>query len=262
MKKSLLVLLAVLGVLVLNACSGETAESNLVGGLEVLGVTLSKEQTSEGPTATTTEFYPTDVIYLTVEIKGRPKEGVVSAEAYWKDQFIASVDVDLATVNEDVLISVGENTFAFINLTPTDPWPISDNYIFAVYINDEKMGDYSFSVIPPADAIPSVLDSVTLAKDVDQNYQPIDPTTTFLANEPVTLVANGDIGRDTWFSVLWTVSGDSLVDCNTIIKADQDYPDDGLFFSCQPETGWPVGEHSVTLYMNDELVGTYAFTIE
>jgi len=249
-------------VLLLSACGSDETSYTTVGGLEIVDVTYSKGITDGEPTTITDEFYPTETVYLTVDIHGRPESGVVSAEAYWNEQFISSVDIDLADVNSGVIMSVGENTYASITLTPSADWPISKNYKFLVSINGEKLGEYPFTVVPPEDAIPSVINAVSLSKDVDENFNPIDPTTTFAAPEPVFLVANGDFGRDTWFNIVWTVSGDSLVDCNTVIKADQDYPDDGLYFSCAPDTGWPAGEHNVTLYMNDELVGTYTFTVE
>lgn len=263
MKKFLPVILVSLSLMmVLSACSSDEPSYTTVGGLDVISVTYSKAITDGEPTTITNEFYPTETVYLTVDIHGRPESGIVSAEAYWNDQFVSSVDIDLADVNSGVIVSVGENTYVSITLTPDADWPISKNYTFFVTINGEKLGEYPFTVIPPADAIPSVIDTVTLAKDVDEYFNPIDSTTTFTATDPVFLVANGDFGRDTWFNVLWTISGESLVDCNTIIKADQDYPDDGLFFSCEPDAGWPTGEHNVTLFMNDELVGTYPFTVE
>jgi len=263
MKKNILIVfIALTLVLLLSACGSDETTYTTVGGLEIIDVTYSKGLTDGEPTTITDEFYPTDVVYLTVDIHGRPDSGVVSAEAYWNDQFISSVDVDLSDANSGVIMSVGENTYASITLTPTTDWPISKNYTFLVSINGEKLGEYPFTVVPPADAIPSVIDAVALSKDVDENFNPINPTTTFATMDPVFLVANGDFGKDTWFNILWTVSGDSLVDCNTVIKADQDYPDDGLYFSCAPDTGWPAGEHNVTLYMNDELIGTYIFTVE
>lgn len=263
MKKNIsIVFIALSLALLLSACGSDETTYTTVGGLEIIDVTYSKGLTDGEPTTITDEFYPTDVVYLTVDIHGRPDSGVVSAEAYWNDQFISSVDVDLADVNSGVVMSVGEDTYASITLTPSSDWPISKNYKFLVSINGEKLGEYPFTVVPPADAIPSVIDAVALSKDVDENFNPVNPTTTFAATDPVFLVANGDFGRDTWFNIMWTVSGDSLVDCNTVIKADQDYPDDGLYFSCAPDTGWPAGEHNVTLYMNDELIGTYPFTVE
>ncbi|NMB62768.1 MAG: hypothetical protein GYA18_10580 [Chloroflexi bacterium] len=264
MKKNLLVLACTLIVfaIILTSCGGGDSNITTVGGLKIIGTTYSKDYTDEGPVDLTDQFYPTDTVFLSVEIKGRPDTGTISAEAYWKDQFIDSVDVDLASVNSDVIISIGENTYVYVSLTPSNPWPISSHYKFMVSVNDERLGEFPFTVIPPADAIPSVVNSVTLAKDVDANFNAIDPTTVFQAADPVVLIAKGDFGRDTWFNVQWNIAGTETSDCDTVIKADKDYPDDGLFFSCAPETGWPDGDHNVTFFMNDELVGTYSFHIE
>ena len=264
MKKNLLALtcMALVLTIILTSCGGGDSSVTTVGGLKIVGVTYSKDYTDEGPADISDQFFPTDTVFLSVEIKGRPDSGIISAEAYWKDQFIDSVDVDLSNVNSDVIVSIGENTYVYVTLTPSNPWPISQNYKFVVNVNDEKLGEYPFTVIPPSDAIPSVINSVTLAKDVDASFNAINPTTDFLAAYPVILIAKGDFGRDTWFNVQWVIAGTDTTDCDTIIKADKDYPDDGLFFSCAPDTGWPSGDHNVTLFMNDELVGTYSFHVE
>jgi hypothetical protein len=264
MKKNWLALICVALTLtvILTSCGGGESNVTTVGGLKILGTAYSKDYTDEGPIDLTDQFYPTDTVFLSVEIKGRPDSGILSAEAYWKEQFIDSVEVDLASVNSDVIVSIGENTYVYVTLTPSNPWPISSNYKFVVSVNDERLGEFPFTVIPPADAIPSVVNSVTLAKDVDTNYNAINPTTAFQTADPVVLIARGDFGRDTWFTVQWNITGVETTDCDTVIKADKDYPDDGLFFSCAPDTGWPSGDHNVTLFMNDELVGTYSFNVE
>ncbi len=247
--------------LFLTACDSQESTTT-VGGLEIVRVTYSKEFTDEGPSNITSEFYPTDTICLTVEIKGRPEEGTVTTEAYWNDQFIDSVEVDLSSIESDETISVEKNTYASAQLTPAGSWPISKNYRFVVTINGESLGEYPFTVIPPADAIPTVIDTVTLAKGVDENFVAIDPTTEFAQNEPVVLVANGDFGKESWFRSEWILNGEAYEDCLTEIKSDQDYPDNGVYFSCIPETGWPVGNHSVTFSINDEEFGTYTFTVK
>jgi len=246
----------------LTSCGSGGAATITVGGLKIIGVTYSKDYNDKGPTSITDQFFPTDTVFLSVEVKGRPDNGTISAEAYWKDQFIDSVDIDLSDVNSGVFFSVGKNTYAYITLEPANPWPISPNYKFVITINGEKLGEYPFTIIPPSDAVPSVINTVTLEKDVDANVNAINPTTDFQAADPVVLIANGDFGRDTWFNIQWTITGTGITDCDTIIKADKDYPDDGLFFSCAPDTGWPSGDHNVTLFMNDKLVGTYSFHVE
>lgn len=54
------------------------------------------------------KYEPTSTVYLSTEIKGRPKSGKAKCKYYWKDEFTSEATVDLADVNAGVLLSVGE----------------------------------------------------------------------------------------------------------------------------------------------------------
>jgi hypothetical protein len=231
-------------------------------GIEVLEATfahgLGEQMEPVDPGA---DFYPDQTVYLSLKIKGRPKEGSVRAQFYWHDTFIAEASVDLADANSGVLFSIGEDTYAGYTLTHEQPFPLSDQYRAEVFYGDQPLGSYPFQVVPPAEAIPSQIKQVTLARDTDENYNPVDPTTTFAVDDTVNLVGRGDLGLDTWIQADWYVSG-QLDDAGTrSLTLSENAADTGFAFSFLPEGGWPSGEHFVVLTMNDQEVGRYTFTV-
>jgi len=232
-------------------------------GIKVLDVVfthgLSEEMQPQAPGA---DFQPDETVYLSVKIKGRPKKGDVTAQFYWHDQLIAEANVDLSDVNSGVLFSIGEDTYAGYTLSHEQPFPISAYYHATVLANDEAVDDYPFQVIPPQDAIATQISQVTLARDVDADYNPVDPTTIFTPTDTVNLVGLGDLGIDTWLQADWYVNGQLDEAGTRSLTLKENAPDTGFTFSYLPAEGWPVGEHSVTLTVNDEEVGRYSFSIE
>jgi hypothetical protein len=207
------------------------------------------------------DFSPDETVYLSVQIKGRPEEGLVIARFYWHDSSIAEASVDLADANSGLLFSIGEDTYAGYTLTHDEPFLVSDQYRAEVFYNDQPLGTYPFRVVPPAEAIPSQVTQVTLALGADENYNPVDPTTTFAPDQTVYLVGAGDLGLATWIQADWYVN-DQLDEAGTrSITLDQNIPGAGFSFSFLPEGGWPEGEHFVILTMNDQEVGRYSFTV-
>jgi hypothetical protein len=231
-------------------------------GIEILEATfahgLSDDMEPVNPSA---DFAGDETVYLSLKIKGRPKEGLVTARFYWRDTSIAEASVDLADVNSGLLFSVGENTFAGYTLTHENPFPVSDKYRADVFYNDQPLGTYAFRVVPPAEAIPSQVKQVTLAKGADENYNPVEPATTFATGETVYLVGRGDLGLDTWIQADWYVSGQLDEAGTRSITLQENASDVGFSFSFLPEGGWPSGEHLVVMTMNDQEVGRYSFTV-
>jgi hypothetical protein len=208
-----------------------------------------------------TDFLPGETVYLSVEIKGRPKEGTITARFYWHDSLIAAADVNLADANSGVLFSIGENTYAGYTLTHEQPFPLSDQYRAEVFYGDQALGSYPFRVVPPAEAIPTQITQVTLALGTDENYDPVDPTTTFAVDDTVNLVGHGDLGLDTWLQADWYVSGQLDEAGTRSLTLSENAADTGFAFSYLPEGGWPAGEHFVVLTVNDQEVGRYTFTV-
>ena len=232
-------------------------------GIQVLRATfahgLDEEMRPKDPGA---NFHPDETVYLSLEIKGRPKKGIVTARFYWHDQFIAKADVDLSSVNSGVLFSVGENTYAGYTLTHKKSLPISNSYHATVLYNDQHLGDYPFHVVPSAKAIATKVGAVTLARGADANYNPVNPTTTFHSTDAVYLVGRGDWGLGTWLQAEWYVNGKLDKTGTRSLTLKENAPDTGFDFSYLPKGGWPVGEHYVVLIVNDKEVGRYTFTVK
>jgi hypothetical protein len=233
------------------------------GAIEILEANfahgLSDEMQAIDPGS---EFQPDETIYLSLTIKGRPKEGAVTARFYWDEVYIAEASIDLADVNSGLLFSIGENTYAGYTLTHEQPFPIGDGYRADLFYNDQALGSYPFRVVPPADAIATVINSVTLARGADENYNPIEPTTQFSAADTVYLVGNGNLGLETWLQADWFVSGQLDEAGTRSLTLEENIENAGFAFSFVPEGGWPAGEHWVILAVNNEEIGRYSFTTQ
>jgi hypothetical protein len=231
-------------------------------GIEVLEATFA-HGLSEAmePVNPGTGFAPDETVYLSVEIKGRPKAGVVTSRFYLGDTLIVEGSVDLADVNSGLIFSVGENTYAGYSFTHTESLPLSDNYRADLFYDGAPLGSAAFQVVPPAGAIPSQITQVVLAKGTDADYNPVEPSTVFSSDQEVSLVGRGDLGVATWLEAEWYVGGE-LDDAGTrSLTLEENAQDVPFAFSFLPEGGWPVGEHWAVLIMNDEEVGRYAFTV-
>jgi hypothetical protein len=233
-------------------------------GVDVQDATFALDLDDEGRALDpVSDFAPDEKIYLVLTLKGRPT-GTMTGHFYRGDTSLGEADVALDDINSGVVFSIGENTFVNFWMAP-DPGSasrISDDYRIEVFYEDELVGSYPFSIVPPSDAIPSEVQDVTLARGVDSDYNPMDPSTTFGPDEDVYIVARGDAGLHSWFQVEWYVDGELDEAGTRSITAEENASGAGLYFSYVPEGGWPLGEHQVVLIMDDEEMGRYDFTIE
>ena len=128
--------------------------------------------------------------------------------------------------------------------------------------NDDR-GDYEYQIIPPADAIPSIIDTVIFAKGIDDASEPVEPNNIFSPQDTIFLFGYGDIGNLSTLQAEWIVSDEVIIeDCSAFLTADQNYSDDQFYFSCALVDGWPTGTHSVLLTMDDIEIIDESFTIE
>ena len=146
MKKRILIMIsaALLVLLALSACGTKAADTVVT----VKSVTLA-ENLNENyqPVNPKTQFLSTDTIYVSVDVAGRPKVGTLNGKFYYGDQLISEASLDFATVNQGVIMSVGEDTFAGFNLAPSQPWPVDTGYRFELFVNGAKFGDYPYQVV-------------------------------------------------------------------------------------------------------------------
>jgi hypothetical protein len=147
MKKTTFVRLGVLliAVLMLTACGGGAAKSTVVTVKSVaLAENLNSSYQAVNPK---TQFKATDTIYVSVDISGRPTTGTLNGKFFFGDQLISEATLDFATVNQGVIFSIGEDTFAGFHLVPSQPWPVGTGYHFDLSLNGTKTGSYPYAVI-------------------------------------------------------------------------------------------------------------------
>ena len=216
------------------------------------------------PTDVADSYTPEQEIYISVQLDGNPKEGIISSTFFYGDQEIADAQVDLAKARDEqgVIFVIGGDTYVGFTLSHDSPFPPSTHYRADIALDGELAGEYSFQVVPPEDAIPSKLLSATLSEDVNADtYEPYHPTDTFPADKPVFLAGRVDLGRGSTLGAEWYIDG-ALDDTATrILTSSEDSPDVPFYFTYLPENNWPEGKHKIILLLNDEPVGEYEFTI-
>jgi len=221
---------------------------------------LSENYLPVNPTST---FYPEEVINVSVSIPGRPKEGIMGAKFLYMDQLIAETSVDFAVENSDLLVSMGEQTFTGFFLTHDEPLYISPLYNVELLINGISAGKYAYSVIPPADAIPTVVRETIFASGVTDAIDPVDPKDVFSSSDAVHFIGQGDFGRLSYLQADWYLNGEEQIpDCTAGVPVDENLPDDRFYFSCELDAGWPDGTHSVVLTIDDVVVMEQTFSVE
>ncbi len=108
-----------------------------------------------------------------------------------------------------------------------------------------------------------------LAKDVKgDTFEPVDPTTTFLVDQPVThlVVTVANAPSDTRVKAVWTaVDVGGAAPANTKIDEAEvtlDASGTAHFTLSVPDSGmWPVGKYKVEVYLNDKLDRTLEYTV-
>jgi hypothetical protein len=145
MKKTNLVVISslVFLVLILTACGGASASKP-----SIKSVTFAEKlDTNQQAINPKTQFKPTDVIYVSVDITGRPKTGILNSKFFYGTQLITETSVDFASVNSGVIFSVGEDTFAGFSLVGNQAWPVTKDYHLELYLDGVKVGSYPYEVI-------------------------------------------------------------------------------------------------------------------
>lgn len=252
-------LLPILGILTIVAAvlsAGTPVEAK--ESIKIKKSTLSKVVTDNFQAKDiTTKFLGTETVYLLVQVKGRPKSGKVEARWSFRGEPVGTASVDLASVNKGLLFSFGEDTYAKFHLKPgADELYIGDSYSVEVFANGVSNGKSKFSIVPPASAIPSeVLEAYTSKTEGGPEVTKFAPT------DKVFLSFLGDFGTSTWLEGEWSVNGKVAPEGTRSIRVSDNNPEVDGSFSFLPKGGWPKGNHSIKLVMNDKLLGTFKFTV-
>lgn len=265
--KRCFIALFIIAVLITACGSGVTQtgqEPHGIDGIEIAGVVFAKNLTDEmEPETETTSFDPSEKVNVSVRINGRPKEGDISARFMYKDKLIAETSLDLSEINKGLGIFQGQDSFAGFTLTHVEPLYISSNYRVELLINGQPAGEYAFVIVPPADAVPTVIRRTEFARGVTALMDPIEPTTVFAPSDNVFFIGNGDFGKQSWLQAEWITNGIQLEQtCTKSIILKYNLEQDRFYFSCSLEDGWPVGTHVVRLTVDDVIVTEATFTVQ
>lgn len=248
-----LVSLCVLVVGVLPVAPAEAKDS-----IKVTKATFAREVTEKFEAkGVTTDFYAHETVNILLQIKGRPKKGVIEGRWTFGGDEIGKAKLDVASVNKGVLFSFGADTFAKFNFTPgPDGLIIGNTYAVQILINGVSNGSYSFSVLPPKDALPS-----KVSKAYTSKVEGGPEVKVFAPTDTVFVSFLGDFGITSWIQAEWSVSGklDPAGTRSLTLKENKKAVDGN--FSFLPAGGWPKGPHSVKIILNDKTVGKYTFNV-
>lgn len=247
------------GLAVALGASLLTAPTASAKGITISKATFAREVTKDFKAkGVTTKFQGNETVFLLLRVKGRPKSGKIEATWNFRGSSIGSASVDLSTVNKGLLFSFGEDTYAKFNFTPNakQALPIGTSYQVVVKTDGKPTGTYPFEIVPPPTAIPSKVAETMLSKSTTPT-----PSATFAPTDSVYLLFLGDFGIGTWLEAQWTVGGKVVPDATRSLTLEENKKGvDGNFYLLPPG-GWPKGQHSVTLFMNDRRIVTSSFTV-
>lgn len=159
MKRHVMLVLFLALVLVAAACGGGPEEPEAtpeVMVMEILEVTYAHGFDEEmAPIDPGNRYDPDETVYLSVKLKGNPKEGVIASRFFYEDQEITDVSLDLAQMYEEegLIFVVGGNTFVGFTLTHEEPFPPSDGYRADLSFNGAPAGSYDFVVVGSEDVV-------------------------------------------------------------------------------------------------------------
>jgi len=151
MRRSISLILLLALALLLASCGGSDApDQETPAKLEITEVTFAHGlDENMGPIDPGNTFQPDEPVYLAIKLKGKPKEGVVTARFMYGDQEIteASVDIAESLKEQGAILVIGGNTQVGFSLTHDNPFPVGDTYKAKVYLDGKPAGEYSFSVV-------------------------------------------------------------------------------------------------------------------
>ena len=110
---------------------------------------------------------------------------------------------------------------------------------------------------------PASIDSITLSRDIDSSYAPIDPAEVFPSGTSIVYVSikiNNMTPEDrltvTWY---YMETGEEL---NTNDYTTGETGSGYIGFSITSDNSFPSGNYNVEVYLNDELYETRGFSVE
>ena len=110
---------------------------------------------------------------------------------------------------------------------------------------------------------PLSIESITISKDIDEDFSPINPTDEFKAGTSIIYISVKVINMtpEDKLSVTWNYleTGDEI---NTTDFTPEDTGSGYIGFNVKVDQGFPSGSYNVQVYLNDELYKTLEFSVE
>lgn len=225
----------------------------------VFSRSLADNQT---PGEKTDTFLPDEPVYLSVELKSRPKSGVLSCRFLMESTAIGEAKVDLASTSKGALAVVGQSTFAGFHLAPGNPLPIGSMYRAELTLDEKVQGSFPFHISPPKGAIETKLKSTAFEKEVMGQRQPLEPEVELAPEDSVIFKGMADVGVSTWLRITWLVNGKADPKGTNSHTMEENKQDCGFSFTFRPDNGWPAGKHEVSLVINGKEVTRQPFTVK
>lgn len=225
----------------------------------VFSRSLADNQT---PGEKTETFLPDEPVYLSVELKGRPKSGTLGCRFLMESTTIGEAKVDLASAGKGTLTVVGQNTFAGFYLGPSNPLPIGSMYRAELTLDEKVQGSFPFHISPPKGAIETRLKSTAFEKEVMGQRQPLEPEAELAPEDSIIFKGVADMGVSTWLRITWLVNGKADPKGTNSHTMEENKPDCSFSFTFRPDNGWPVGKHEVSLVINGKEAVRQSFTVK
>ena len=259
-----------------------TPRSDETASLEILEAAFAHGlDDNMGPVDPGNQFQPDETVYLSITLKGKPKEGVVSARFMYGDQEIAEASVDLAEAwkEEGLIFAIGGNTQVGFTLTHDQPFPPGDDYKAKVYLNGKPAGEYAFEVVGENTSAPAEAEGTTsleileatFAHGLDDNMGPVDPGNQFQPDETIYLSITLKGKPKEGVVTARFMYGDQEIAKVSVDLADAWKEEGAVFaigsnaqvgFTLTHDQPFPPGdEYKAEVYLNGDLAEVYPFQL-
>ncbi len=265
-----------------STSSTDTSTETSAGKLEILEATFAHGlDDNMGPVDPGNQFQPDETVYLSIKLKGKPKEGVVSARFMYGDQEIAEASVDLAEAwkEEGLIFAIGGNTQVGFTLSHDQPFPPGDEYVAKVYLNGKPVDTYAFEVVGENASAPAETEGTTsleileatFAHGLDDNMGPVDPGNQFQPDETIYLSIKLKGKPKEGVVSARFMYGDQEIAKASVDLAEAWKQEGAVFaiggnaqvgFTLTHDQPFPVGDaYKAEVYLNGELAETYPFQV-
>lgn len=275
---SLVTIILILAVLPLSGCR---SLMNLAGGAppSVDAVVMCRDVDSEGAPIDPATTFNTDTpeIFCSVKVSNAPANSRARVDWIYREGELEGVSnyiIDTATVTTE-----GTGYVSFSLSIPDAGWP-EGLYELVLYMDDKKMETVRFSVsgsgptqtptpqpqdpapTNPPDPTGATITEVTMTRDVNPDYTPLDPTSLFEEGTPTVyttmFVSNapeqGVLIRAEWFD---TASASPV----PIDSYETELGNGYAYFYYSMPGGWLAGEYAIKLYVDGDLQATVPYSV-